>query len=179
MGRFLAGRSIRKKTVKRHMVFWEGSRWKVDSHRKLEMPHGSLGRFWGAKVDPQKNIWNATWFSGKVRGAKVDSQKRIETPHGFLGRFLLRRSTRKRSWHATWFSGKVLVAKVNSQKNLTCHTVFWEGCGWEGRLTKKTWNATQFSGEVPRGKVDSQKKLETPYGFLGRFWLWRWIRKKN
>ena len=102
-GKVLGVKVDSRKDLKCDMVFWEGYWCEGRLTKKLETPHGlwvtkKLETFFGAKVDSQKNLkchmvcgkvlwcedrltkktWNATWFSGKVRGAKVDLQQKLE-----------------------------------------------------------------------------------------------------
>ena len=156
-----------KKTLKRQHGFWEGV-----GTKKLETPHGFLGKFPLPRWTHKKNL-NTTWLSGKVLGAKVDSPKKLETPHGFLERFFVRnltqrkvetQSTHKKQLKREW---KVDAPKINLKR----HMVVWKGSCWEGRLTKKkpetpTWFLGRFWCE---GWLT--KRFETPHGFLGRFWV--------
>ena len=98
------------------MVLWEGSWCEGRLTKQVEMPHGFLGRFFGAKVD---------------------SQKKLETPHGFLGRFF---GAKVDSLFSTWFSGKVLWCKGRlTKKDLKRHMVFWEGS-----LVRKSTHKKEF-----------------------------------
>ena len=120
------------------MVLWEGSWCEGRLTKQVEMPHGFMGRLFGAKVDSQKRLETPHGFLGRFFGAKVDSQKKTGNTIWFLGRF------------STWFSGKVLWCKGRlTKKDLKRHMVFWEGS-----LVRKSTH---------------KKKLETPHGFLGRF----------
>ena len=70
---------LTKKDLKHHMVLWEGSLVRRSTHKKkLETPHGFLGRFSGAKVDSQKRLETPHGFLGRFFGAKVDSQKNLK-----------------------------------------------------------------------------------------------------
>ena len=99
--------------LKRHMVFWEGSLVRRSTHKKVEMPHGFMGRFLVPRLTDKKRLEPPHGFLGRFFGAKVDSQKRLETPHGFLGRC------------SCFFWEGSLVRKSTHKKNLKRHMVFW------------------------------------------------------
>ena len=197
LGKFLLRRWTHQKKMKCQYGCWEGSRYQGQRTKKNLKRHMVFWQGSGCR--------NATWSSGKVFAAKVDAPIKLETPHRFLERFLLGRSTyKKKSETPHGFLGRLEVRRSMHKKKLETphgflgrfwvqkrHMVFWEGSWGKGRRTKKTWNATRLSGKVLFGKVGLQKdpwnatwrfiqkKLETPRGFLVRFWCEGWLPQKN